>query len=61
MDENIWKANFNGIKGEMLEQWETMKDNDITEFEEKLEKMSDLLQEDGDLEYDVGEYYMLFY
>jgi uncharacterized protein YjbJ (UPF0337 family) len=44
INDNIWKRNFNGIKGEMKEQWGTMKDDDISEFVEKLEKMSDLWQ-----------------
>ena len=60
MNDNTWNKNFNGIKGEMKEQWENMKDDDISEFEEKLEKMSDLLQEDGDFQYDYEENYIFF-
>jgi polyhydroxyalkanoate synthesis regulator phasin len=44
----------------MKEQLATMGEDEIAEFEEKLEKMSDLLQEDGDLNYDAEEHYTIF-
>lgn len=60
MGKNIWKGNHNGIEAEIKEQWGEIRNNDIAEFEEKLEKMSDLLIEDGDLKYDVEEHYTIF-
>ncbi|NCC04719.1 MAG: hypothetical protein EOM37_11910 [Proteobacteria bacterium] len=60
MNDNNFKRNFNGIKGDIIDQWQAMQYDDMSEFEEKLEKMSDLLQEDGDLKYDNEDYYTIF-
>lgn len=60
MNDNNFKKNFNGIKGDIIDQWQAMQYDDMSEFEEKLEKMSDLLQEDGDLKYDNEDYYTIF-
>lgn len=60
MNDNNFKRNFNGIKGDIINQWQAMQYDDMSEFEEKLEKMSDLLQEDGDLKYDNEDYYTIF-
>lgn len=50
----------NMLKGKLKEQWEAMLNDDISEIDEKLEKMSDLLQDDGYLKYDDEDYYMFF-
>lgn len=60
MNDNNFKRNFNGIKGDIIDQWQAMQYDDMSEFEEKLEKMSDLLQEDEDLKYDNEDYYTIF-
>lgn len=59
MNENIGKGNSEEINAEMKEQW-AIRDDEIAEFEGKLEKMSDLLLEDGDLKYAAGEHYTIF-
>jgi hypothetical protein len=60
MYENIWKGNSDFFKSKMQEQWRAIVDDEDSEFEEKLEKMSDLLQEDGDLKYYDADYYTIF-
>jgi hypothetical protein len=46
------------LKGKLREQWEAMMD--ISEFDGKLEMMSDLLQDDGNSIYDDDDYYTFF-
>jgi hypothetical protein len=60
MDENIWKGNSDWFKTKMKEQWNAIANDENEEFEEKLEKMSDLLQEDDDLNYYAEDYYTIF-
>jgi uncharacterized protein YjbJ (UPF0337 family) len=59
MHKNILKGNYNGIKGEMKDNW-AMKDDELAEFDGQLEKMSDLLQEYVDLKYDSENHYSIF-
>jgi hypothetical protein len=62
MNKNIWKVKMHGNKGGMLEQWETMRDDEFEEFGREQEKPFDLLQEDGDVEEDDAEtHYKIFY
>jgi hypothetical protein len=60
MNENIWKGNSDWFKIKIKEQWSAMANDENEEFEEKLEKMSDLLQEDDDLNYYADDYYTIF-
>jgi uncharacterized protein YjbJ (UPF0337 family) len=60
MDVNIWKGKNKGFKGEIEEQWGIMRDDEFTEFDGKLEKLSDLLQEDNNLQYEAEENYTIF-
>ncbi|MBU4525813.1 MAG: hypothetical protein KUA37_10475 [Desulfomicrobium sp.] len=60
MDVNIWKGKNKGFTGEIEEQWGIMRDDEFTEFDGKLEKMSDLLQEGNDLQYEMEENYTIF-
>lgn len=41
MNKNIWKVKLHGNKGGMLEQWETMRDDEFEEFGREQEKQSD--------------------
>jgi hypothetical protein len=57
MDKNIWKGNYKGFEGEMKENCETMRVDELAEFDRGLEKMSDLLQEYRNLQHDAEEHY----
>ncbi|MDO9584120.1 MAG: general stress protein CsbD [Desulfomicrobium sp.] len=60
MNVNIWKGKNKGFTGEIEEQWGIMRDDEFTEFDGKLEMLSDLLQEDGNLQYEAEENYTIF-
>jgi hypothetical protein len=48
------------LKGKLREQWEALMDGNISEFDGKLEMMSDLLQDDENSMYDDDDYYTFF-
>jgi hypothetical protein len=60
MSENIWKGNSDWFKTKIKEQWSAIANDENEDFEEKLEKMSDLLQEDDDLNCYAEDYYTIF-
>jgi uncharacterized protein YjbJ (UPF0337 family) len=60
MYKNIWKCNYNDIKGDMKEQWGIIRDDEFSEFDGKLEKLSDLLQEDGHFDFNPEEDSLFF-
>jgi uncharacterized protein YjbJ (UPF0337 family) len=61
MEGNVWKGKLKGSRVGIKEQFEEMMDDDeISEIEGKLELMSELLEEYGDLKYDAEDHYTIF-